>query len=404
MPDLTRRMLAASGLGLIGTAHAQDAPRLELPPINDPSDGNPPVPNPDPPGRRLGVAVVGLGHLSLNQILPGFGLARHVRLAALVSGDPAKAQAVAARYGLPGAKVYDYGGFDRLRDDPDVDIVYIVLPNAMHAEYTVRAAAAGKHVLCEKPMATTLADAERMVAACAAAGRSLMIAYRMQYNPYHRALIATVRARTHGGLRAIVAANGQDQAKAPPQWRHDRAMAGGGSLVDVGIYCFNAARYITGEEPVAVQAALTQPGDDPRFREIEDMCTFTLRFPSGVIAQMASGYSHHESRFLHVLTEGAAIRLDPAFAYEGLQMQVARRDGEASVAEARRYPERNQFATEMDAFAEAIRAGRRPLTPGEEGVADMRVQLAIYEAARGGGTVRLPAVAGLDTTRGPVPG
>ena len=255
---------------------------------------------------------------ALGQILPGFGAARHVKVTALVSGDPNKARIVAAQYGVPETHLYDYNSFDRLRDNPDVDVIYIVLPNAMHAEYTVRAAGAGKHVLCEKPMATNVVDAERMIAACKAAGCQLMIAYRMQYNPYHRALIGAVRDRTYGGLRMIVAANGQDQATSPPQWRHNLHMAGGGSLPDVGIYCFNAARYLTGEEPVEIQAALTRPTDDPRFKEVEDLCTFTLRFPSGVLAQMACGYSHHENRSLQVLTEGAAITMDPAFAYEGL--------------------------------------------------------------------------------------
>ena len=403
MADLSRRFLTAAGLGLVGTARAQEAPKIELPPVEQPGGADQPIPNPDPVGRRLGVAVVGIGHLSLEQILPGFGQARHVKLAALVSGDPAKARTVAAQYGVPDTHVYDYAGFDRLRDNADVDIVYIVLPNAMHAEYTVRAAQAGKHVLCEKPMATSVADAEHMVASCKAAGRKLMIAYRMQYNPFHRFLIGAVRDKSYGNLRAIFAANGQNQVKSPPQWRHDLRMAGGGSLVDVGIYCFNAARYITGEEPVAVQASLTRPTDDPRFKQVEDVCNFTLRFPSGVVAQMQSGYSHHETRLLHVMTENATISMDPAFAYQGLRMTVARKDGNSASTDARRFPERNQFATEMDAFAEAIRANKEPLTPGEEGTQDMRVIAAIYQAAEGGGTVKLPEVKGLDTTRGPAP-
>ena len=403
MPDLSRRFITAAGLGLVGAARAQEAPKIELPVIEQPGGADQPIPNPDPVNRRLGVAVVGIGHLSLEQILPGFGQAKHVKVTALVSGDAAKARTVAAQYGVADTHIYDYAGFDRLRDNPDVDIVYVVLPNAMHAEYTVRAAQAGKHVLCEKPMATSVGDAEHMVAACKQAGRKLMVAYRMQYNPFHRFLIGAVRNKSYGNLRAIFASNGQNQVKSPPQWRHDLRMAGGGSLVDVGIYCFNAARYLTGEEPVEVQASLTRPKDDPRFKQVEDVCNFTLRFPSGVVAQMQSGYSFHESRILHVMTENVTFSMDPAFAYQGLRLQIARKDGDSASDDARRFAERNQFATEMDAFAEAIRTDKVPLTPGEEGAQDMRLIAAIYQAAEGGGTVKLPEVQGLDTTRGPAP-
>ncbi len=180
--------------------------------------------------------MVGLGHLALQEILPAFGEARHVRVTALVSGEAAKARAVAAQYGVPEKSLYDYKSFDGLRDNPEVDVVYIVLPNAMHAEYTVRAAQAGKHVLCEKPMATSVADAQSMIDACRSAGRKLMIAYRCQYEPYNRALTALARSGEYGKVRLIEAVNGQNSAN-NGQWRLDRAMAGGGSLPDVGLYC-----------------------------------------------------------------------------------------------------------------------------------------------------------------------
>ena len=242
MPPFPRRnLLGATAAGLATLAAAPGAQadepqvlrgatagdRVSLPPLQNPTDAEGSVVNLDPPGRRLGVAVVGLGHLALEQILPGFGQARHVRLAALVSGEPAKAKAIAAQYGLSGQGVYDYAGFDRLRDNPEVDVVYVVLPNAMHAEYTARAAVAGKHVLCEKPMATSVADAQHMVDACKAAGRKLMIAYRCQYEPHHRALIAAARSGQFGPVRLIEAVNGQNNAD-NGQWRHDLAMAGGG--------------------------------------------------------------------------------------------------------------------------------------------------------------------------------
>jgi predicted dehydrogenase len=415
MTDVTRRTLATAaalaGLGLATRASADQPPdllgkaeggKIELPDLYAPSEVSSPPPQPDPHARRLGVAVVGLGHLSLEQILPGFGQARSVRLAALVSGERDKVRAVAAQHGVDERHLYDYATFDRLRDDPDVDIVYIVLPNNMHMEYTVRAAQAGKHVLCEKPMATSVADAERMIAACRDAKRLLMIAYRMQYDPYHRELIRMARSGEHGRVRLIEAVNGQNEADIP-QWRHFRDQAGGGSLPDVGLYCLNAARYVTGEEPVEITAQTTQPADDPRFREIEDMCAFTLRFPSGTVANCTSGYSFHENRQMRVMMDAAWVGLDPAFSYEGLRMRIGRKAGRAHAVEQRTYSDRNQFAREMDHFAECIRAGKQPHTPGEEGAQDMRLIAAIYQAAQQGSPVGLPAVQGLDTTRGPAP-
>ncbi len=376
--------------------------RVVLPDLSTASEANPPTPSPDALSGRLGVAVVGLGHLTLDQILPGTLNSRHVRVTALVSGDPAKARVVAGQYGVPEQNLYDYAGFDRLRDNPAVDFVYIVLPNNMHAEFTMRAAQAGKHVLCEKPMATNVADAERMVTACRDARRLLMIAYRMQYDPYHRSLVAMAREGTYGPIRSISAVNGQNNADSG-QWRHVLKQAGGGSLPDVGLYCLSAARYITGEEPNEITAQMTQPKDDPRFAEVEDTAAFTLRFPSGVVANCMSGYSHHEARQLRVMARDASIDMDPAFSYEGLVMRIGRKAGQAQAVEQRRFGERNQFAREMDHFAECIRAGRTPHTPGEEGLQDQRLLAAIYEAAHGGGIVRLPPVAGLDTTRGPAP-
>jgi len=418
MPPLTRRVVAAGTASIlgaqfsaIGPAAAQQPDRLrggvaggkvELPNTRSPSEVASSLPNPDPVNRRLGIAVVGIGRLTLEQIMPGFGQSRHARVTALVSGDRAKARTVAAQYGVPETHLYDYANFDRLRDNPDVDAVYIVLPNNMHMEYTLRAAQAGKHVLCEKPMATSSADAARMVEGCRTAGRTLMIAYREQYDPYHRAMIGMLRNKEHGPVRLITAVNTQNQGD-PAQWRQIRSQAGGGSLPDIGLYCLSAARYLTGEEPVEITAQLTQPKDDPRFREVEDTCAFTLRFPSGIVAQCSSTYSAYESRHLRMMAADGYVELDPAFAYEGLTMRIGRKAGQAHAVEQRKFSEHNQFAREMDHFAECIRAGRQPHTPGEEGLQDQRLMEAIYQAAQAGSAVRLPAVQGLDTTRGPAP-
>ena len=229
-----------------------------------------------------------------------------------------------------------------------------------------------------------------------------MIAYRMQYEPHHRLLIKMARGGEYGPVRMIQAVNGQNQAN-NAQWRHSRRQAGGGSLPDVGIYCLNAARYVTGEEPTEVTAQLASPAGDPRFAEVEDMASFTLRFPSGTVASLASGYSYHESRQMRVMLRDATIDMDPAFGYEGVTMRIGRKAGQARVMEQRRFGDHNQFAREMDHFAQCVRTGTQPHTPGEEGLADQRLIEAIYQAAAGGSAVKLPPVSGLDTTRGPAP-
>ena len=416
MTPFSRRSLLGTSAGIAAIAatgaEAADQPpamlgtttgdTVTMPRLMNATEAEGSVENLDPAARRLGIAVVGLGHLSLLEILPGFGQAQHVKVTALVSGERDKARAVAAQYGVKEANLYDYANFDRLKDNPEVDIVYIVLPNAMHAEYTARAAQAGKHVLCEKPMATSVADAQRMVDACKQAGRKLMIAYRCQYEPHHRALIAAARGGKHGPVRLIEAVNGQNNAD-NGQWRHNLAMSGGGSLPDVGLYCLNATRYITGEEPVEIRASLTRPKNDNRFREVEDLVSFSLQYPSGVMANCSSGYSFHESRWLRVHMPGASVSLDPAFSYSDIAMQTGHIVGKGNAVDRLQFPPHNQFAREMDHFAEALRAGVEPHTPGEEGLQDQKLIAAIYEAAEGGSPVKLPLVAGLDTTRGPAP-
>ncbi|MBX9616834.1 MAG: Gfo/Idh/MocA family oxidoreductase, partial [Caulobacteraceae bacterium] len=201
-------------------------------------------------GRKPGYAIVGLG-MYADVILPRFAECRQSRLTALVSGSMDKARAWGARWGVPERGLYTYETFDTIRDNPDVDIVYVILPNGMHHEYTLRAAAAGKHVMCEKPMANTAAEAESMIAACRAAGRKLMIGYRSHFEPANREAMRIVRDGELGRARMVTAETGFNIGD-PAQWRLNRALAGGGSLMDIGIYSLQAARYLTGEEPVSV--------------------------------------------------------------------------------------------------------------------------------------------------------
>jgi predicted dehydrogenase len=401
-----RRLLQAGGavaasLGGLRATVAAAPPPMTLPKLLADSEHEAPPPPPAlPPEQRMGFAIVGLGHLALGQVLPAFAQSRRARPTALVSGDRAKATKVAGEYGISAKSLYDYKTFDRLRDDKTVDAVYIALPNSLHAEFTVRAAEAGKHVLCEKPMATSVADGERMIAACAKAGKQLMIAYRMQYEPYNREAIRMARAGELGHLKAFSALNCQD-AGDPHQWRLKKALAGGGPLPDLGIYCLNAARYLTGEEPVEVAAMLHATPNDPRFVEVEEQVDFMLRFPSGLQASCTTSYGCHDNKRYRLMGDAGWLELDPAFPYQGQQLRVSRagRSGEDVVA--RRLDNKNQFALELDHFAERAAAGKKACTPGEEGLQDVRLIAAIYEAARKGASVKLPAVAGRDAFRGP---
>ncbi len=358
-----------------------------------------PTPSPLPPHERIGFAVVALGRLSLNQILPAFAACKFAKLTALVSGTPDKAKVVASQYGIPEAGIYDYQNFDKIKDNPDVQAVYIVLPNTMHREFVERAAAAGKHVLCEKPMATNVADARAMISACEAAQVKLMIAYRCQYEPYNLEVMKRIRSGELGQLRLIEAVNTQSEGEAN-QWRLKRAMSGGGALPDIGIYCLNAARYLTGEEPDQVFAYMSPPSSDPRFKEVEERMAFMLRFPSGVLATCTTSYDAHDCKDYKIQLEKGVIALNGAFEYQGKQLLITHRADKTTSVDEIQIGEKDQFALEMDHFAECIKQDRVPRTPGEEGLQDQIIMEALYKSTASGQPVSLATPKKRDAFRG----
>ncbi|MCI4591777.1 Gfo/Idh/MocA family oxidoreductase [Sphingobium sp. BYY-5] len=336
--------------------------------------------------RKIGYAIVGLGSYATRQIMPNFAGCDHARLVALVSGTPAKLDQYGAQYGIPATHRYSYADYDRIRDNPDIDAVYVVLPNAMHAEYSIRAAQAGKHVMCEKPMATSVAECEAMIAACRKAGTKLMIGYRSRFEPYNRLAIELARGSHVGPTRFITAEHGFSIQ--PNQWRLDRPLSGGGSMMDIGIYSLNAARYLTGEEPVEVSAIESTDHSDPRFRTVEDRVSFVLRFPSGIVANCISSYSSGHNGYRVIGTEGW-IDMEPATPYAGQAMTI-RKDG-VTAPRTLAAPAKNQFAGQLDHLAESILNGGTPIVPGEEGLADLRVIEAIYRSAAERVKIRLGA-------------
>jgi glucose-fructose oxidoreductase len=336
--------------------------------------------------RPLGYAIVGLGYYGLDVIIPQFVNCEHSRLVALVSGDRAKAQRVARAHGVPERAIYSYADFDKIRVNPEIDIVYVCLPNGMHAEYTIRAARAGKHVLCEKPMAISVAECEAMIAACRKADRKLMIGYRCHFEAHNLEAMRLARSGAAGKIRYVRSEHGFVQGD-PSKWRLKRALSGGGSLMDMGIYSLQAARYMTGEEPVAVTARESTDRRDPRFSEVEDMIEWTLEFPSGAIAGCQSMYSANQNHIL-LMGDAGRIELEPATRYDGNQMWVGK-DGRERKITPPPGPAKTQFAGQLDHMAQSVMTGRQPIVSGEEGLRDMRIVEAIYRSAREGRTIKL---------------
>ncbi len=400
-------MLAAAGLGPM--AHAQtpgDAPNaqdyVQLSQIHDTKTESPEkAPGPFEPGNaRVGFAIVGLGRLSIDQILPAFGRSKFCKPVALVSGDAERARKIAGQYGIKPTSIYSYENYDSIASNPEVKVIYIVLPNSMHMEYTLRGAKAGKHILCEKPMAVSPAECEKMIAACKAANVKLMIAYRQQYEPMNREVVKMVKSGKLGTPRAFIATNSQNEGD-PTQWRHKRALAGGGCLPDVGLYCLNAARFWSGEEPVEVFGQAFQPTGDPRFAEVEASCSFTLRFPSGLLASCNTGYAAHKSQWARIEGSESWPELAPAFAYTGIKLRTSRLMEEHEVVMEPSIEAKDQFAQEMDHMAECVMKDQQPHTPGEEGLQDHRLMEAIYQSARTGKAVKVQPPSA--PTRGPEP-
>jgi predicted dehydrogenase len=392
--------VAVASFGEVAGAQAPaQSNAVKLPPLHAATEAAEKTPGPfESRTQRVGFAVVGLGDLAINQILPAFAKSKSCKVTALVSGDRTKALKLAAQYDVKESSIYDYAHYDQLATNPDVQIIYIVLPNSMHAEYVVRGAKTGKHILCEKPMATSVKDCEHMIAACHAANVKLMIAYRQQYEPMNRALLAMVREGRLGTLRSIIASNAQNQGN-PGQWRQKLALAGGGCLPDVGIYCLNAARFLSGEEPSEVHGMVHQPKNDPRFTEVEETCTFEMQFPSGLIASCSSGYGAHRSQFLRLEGDKAWAELNPAFGYSGLKLRSSTTESGHDVVSEPSIEAMDQFAVEMDHMAQCVQHNLQPHTPGEEGLQDQRIVSAIYESAKTGKSIQLKAPDG--PTRGP---
>jgi len=331
------------------------------------------------PERKLGVALLGLGGYASGELGPALRETKNCYLAGVVTGHPEKGERWAAEYGLNKKNIYNYENFDRIVDNSDIDIVYVVTPPALHPEFTIRAAKAGKHVISEKPMATSVADCDRMIAACKAAKVKLAIGYRLRFDPYHRELMRRAPEQDFGPFTKM---NGAFSfvfgARA---WRLDKKLAGGGPLMDVGIYVLHGAcMAANGAAPIAVTAH-EEPKTKPElFNEVEETLRWTMEFPNGAKCDATTSYNQSANR---LRVEGAKGWMDfePAFSYSGIACQTSR--GPLT------FPAMSQQAAHMDDFADCVRTGHDTSVPGELGRRDMQIITAIYESARTGKRVQV---------------
>jgi predicted dehydrogenase len=318
-------------------------------------------------------AVVGAGWISQQAFLPGIGQSTNSEVTAIVTGDRDRAARLADFHGV--GQIVDYDGYDVLLRSFDVDAVYIALPNHLHADYAVRAARAGKHVLVEKPLATSEQDALAMIAAAREAGVFLMTAYRLHNEPGTVAVLEHIRNDAIG--RPLFFQSVFSFQAAPDNHRL-KATTWGGPLQDVGVYCVNAARHIFAEEPIEAMAMVHRPNDDPRFREVEASVAALLRFPSGGLAQFVASFGAAAVDNYRVVGTAGDLELDPGFRFETATKLRLRRGGEVRETQ---FPQIDHFGAQVEYFSDCIKAGTPPEADGEEGVADLRALLAIEKAA-----------------------
>ncbi len=327
--------------------------------------------------QKLGIALVGLGNYSKGQLAPALQETDHCYLAGIVTGSPDKAKDWQKTYNIPAANCYSYENFDTIKDNPQIDIVYVVVPNAMHAEFVIRADRAGKHVICEKPMAVTVEECDKMIAACKNAGVMLSIGYRLHFEPHNKEMMQIGQQKRFGEIKSLEAEHGMSDTEG---WRTEKPLAGGGALMDVGIYCIQACRYVTGMEPVAVTAkemSKTKPG---KFVTVEEALTWQMEFENGFVAQCRTSYSEKQNK-LRLEGENGWAELSPAYSYNGIKGKTSAGKMKHEVV--------NQQALQMDDFALAIKEGRPSPVPGEMGRQDVKILQAIYKAMASGEKVQI---------------
>lgn len=323
--------------------------------------------------RGLGVALVGLGYYSTDLLAPALQQTKNCYLAGIVTGTPSKAEAWKRKYSIPDQNIYNYSNFDSIANNPDIDVVYVVLPPSMHREYVVRAAAAGKHVWCEKPMAPTAKECEEMIEACRKNKRALAIGYRLQHEPTTQAYRQIVQQKQLGKVQKVSCAAGYREGRTD-HWKQKREM-GGGVLGDMGVYAIQGARFGAGAEPVAIISAKAYTNRPEIYKDgLDEIVEAVLEFPGGVLADIKTSFAENIN-YLDVAFEKGTLNVKPYQPYAGVRATSPL--GEIY----HDYQVPFQQAKQMDDDALAIMQKKPMLVPGEEGWRDIRIVEAIYQSA-----------------------
>nr|WP_299172911.1 Gfo/Idh/MocA family oxidoreductase [uncultured Allomuricauda sp.] len=325
--------------------------------------------------KKLGVALVGLGSYSTYQLAPALLEAEHCYLAGIVTGTKDKEQIWANKYGIPKENIYNYENFDDIAKNGAIDVVYVVLPNSMHADFSIRAARAGKHVICEKPMAMSIEECDAIIEACKGNNIKLGMGYRLHSEPYTQEVKRLVKEKTFGNINYISAEAGYRSMSNPDQWRLNKELSGGGALMNMGVYAIQSIIYGTGENPISVSAQEYSTRPD-YFKDTDETITAQFEFKSGVVGNIMTSHNVRANR-LFASCERGWYELDPASTYIPLAGRTSR--GEMN------FTQESQQKLQMDDFAKHILFDEPNKAPGEMGKRDMIIVKAIYESIAGGG-------------------
>lgn len=330
--------------------------------------------------KQLGIALLGLGDYATKQLGPAMKLVGNAKLAGIVTGSPDKVPKWQEEYKIPDGNVYNYDNFDSIKDNKEIDVVYVVTPTGLHAEYAIRAAQAGKHVICEKPMAPTVEDCTRMIDAARKAGVTLQIGYRLHWDPFHLRLMEAIRTKEFGDWKSIETGNGYkvNNFTGHNAWRINKKLGIAGALYDVGVYAIQGALYTAQVNPVSVTAKKSTERPEI-FTEVPETYEWTLEFPGGKKAEGFSSYGR-SGNYVRAELEKGKIEISPAYGYGGQKGFTP--------AGPMVYPVVNQQALQIEGQVAAILANKPSKVPGEMGRRDIRVINGIMEAADSGQSVK----------------
>ena len=368
MKQLTRRSF--NGLatkGLLGSAFLANMPLANAFTTNKNS-------------KKLGVALVGLGSYSTYQLAPSLLDTEHCYLAGIVTGTKEKESVWQEKYNIPKENIYNYENFDTIADNDSIDVIYVVLPNSMHAEFCIRAATAGKHVICEKPMAVSVAECDAIMNACNEHKVKLSVGYRMQSDPYTHEVKKYVREKTFGDVLFVSSDAGYVSNGNPDQWRLNKKLSGGGALMNMGVYAIQTSIYGTGQNPISVSAQEFSTRPD-YFKDTDETITAQFKFENGAVAHMMTSHNANGNRLKCHCNKGW-FELDPAHSYGPIS-------GRTSNGDVLKFPHKRQQALQMDDFAKHILLDSKNVAPGEMGKRDMIIVEAIYKSIREGGQEQL---------------